>query len=399
MAAASSVAQPRPDLADVFRRFGPTYLRNNLLVPEQARVLRDVIACRTAALGGHRDECDQCGATWIHYNSCRNRHCPTCQGGRAAAWTTEQVERVVPTRHFHVVFTLPEELRPLALANRRLVYDLLFAAATNTLLELARDRWDAVPAITAVLHTWNRQLAFHPHLHCIVTGGGLTDDDRHWVPCRNRKFLFPVRVLSDLLRGKFMAGLLRAYRCGNLRFVGTSEALQDPAAFSALRNTLYERRWVVYAKRAFGGAEHVIRYLARYTHRVGISSSRLVSADAQSVVFRTHAPRTCRLDTDEFFRRFLLHTLPGGFRKIRYYGLRAPSLVNVRLPIAQRLASDRLFQRTTDPPADASAATDGPDRRPEPGDPCPHCRMGIVVRHPLSLPAARAPPSALPEDL
>jgi hypothetical protein len=378
-------------VADVFRRFGTAYLRSNLMAPDQAKVLRDVIACRTEALGGHRDECGHCGATWLHYNSCRNRHCPTCQGGRAVAWTAEQVERVVPTRHFHVVFTIPDELRPVALSNRRLVYDLLFAAATDTLLELARDRWDALPGITAVLHTWNRQMAFHPHLHCIVTGGGLTDDDQRWVTCKNHKFLFPVRVLSDLFRGKLMDRLARAHERGELRFVGTSVHLTQPSAFAALQRALYDRRWVVYAKRAFGGPEQVIRYLARYTHRVAIASSRLVSADPNAVVFRTHGQRTCRLDTNEFFRRFLLHTLPNGLRKIRYYGLRSPSLVNVRLPIAQRLAAPAVDDTVV--PAVEQPSAETHERRPEPGDRCPNCRVGVVERTSHSLPSARAPPA------
>jgi hypothetical protein len=302
-------------------------------------------------------------------------------------WTAERLERIVPTHHFHVVFTIPEQLRPVALANQKLVYDLLFEAVTDTLLELAKTRWDALPGITAVLHTWTRQMIYHPHVHCIVTGGGLSTDGSRWISCRPN-FLFPVRVLSALVRGKVMDGLVRAYDTGRLRFVGTSAHLADPDTFAALRRELYAAAWVAYAKRPFGGPEHVIRYLSRYTHRVAISSSRLVSVDDDAIVFHTHRPHTCRLHPNEFIRRFLLHTLPKGFRKIRHCGLLAPSNVPTRLQIAQRLARalGRLHRRAT--VHGPSSAV--PPSRPEPGDRCPICARGIVVRMPLPL--ARAPP-------
>jgi hypothetical protein len=380
-------AEVRPEVAEIFRHFGPAFLRRQILPPQQAKVLRNIIRCRTAALGGHKDVCKHCGESWIHYNSCFDRHCPTCQGRLAAVWTSERLERIVPTHHFHVVSTVPEELRPLALANPRLVYDLLFASVRDTLLELARSKWDALPGITAVLHTWTRQMTYHPHVHCIVTGGGLSADGQRWVSCRPR-YLFPVKVLSALIRGKFMDGLVRAYNSGRLRFVGTSAHLEDPEAFVALRRQLYDAAWVVYSKRPFGGPEQVIRYLSRYTHRVAISSSRLVSIDDDLVVFHTHGQRTCRLQPDEFIRRFLLHTLPHGFRKIRHYGLLAPSNVATRLPIAQRFAAaiGRRRRRAAPEPAAAASRTS----RPQPGERCPVCAVGVVVREPLPL--ARAPP-------
>jgi hypothetical protein len=378
-------AEVRPEVADIFRRFGPDYLRQNLLPPQQAKILRNVIACRTATLGGHRDVCSACGASWVQYNSCRDRHCPTCQGSRAVMWTAERLERLVPTHHFHVVFTIPEQLRPVALANQKLIYDLLFEAVTDTLLELAKDRWDALPGITSVLHTWTRQMTYHPHVHCIVTGGGLSTDDQRWVSCKPN-FMFPVKILSALVRGKVMDGLVRAYDAGRLRLVGTSAHLRHRDAFALLRRQLYDAAWVVYAKPPFGGPEQIIRYLSRYTHRVAISSSRLVSVDDDAVVFHTHRPHTCRLHPVEFIRRFLLHVLPKGFRRIRHAGLLAPSNVPTRLPIAQQLAR-RLGREQR-----RAATVPGPVVvvRPEPGDRCPICTRGIIVR--LPLPLARAPP-------
>lgn len=376
----------RLEVADVFRRFGPRHLLEHALIPSHERVLRDVIACRTASLGGHVDVCTHCGHRRPSYNSCRNRHCPTCQGQQAVKWIAERVERLVPTHHFHVVFTLPAELRPVALTNPRVVYDLLFSSATDTLLELASTRWEgALPGITAVLHTWDRTMGLHPHLHCVVTGGGLSPDGRRWIACRPR-FLFPVRVLSALFRGKILAGLERAWKAGKLRFVGTSAGLAHPQAWAALRSDLYRRAFVAYAKRPFGGPEQVLRYLGRYTHRVAIASSRLLSVDDAAIVFRTRGQQTCRLAPHEFIRRFLLHTLPKGFRKIRHFGLLAPSCVSTRLATAQALAGalGRRRRRATAEPVVVRLDLAVPDRI------CPSCRVGVMVRELLQ--PARGPP-------
>jgi hypothetical protein len=382
----SGTAEPRLEVADVFRRFGPTYLRAHLLTPQQGKVLRHVIDCRTAALGGHLHVCPTCGWSKPMYNPCRDRHCPTCQGQRGAAWVAERLERLVPTHHFHVVFTLPAQLRPLALVNPRLVYDLLFAAASDTLLELADSRWDALPAVTAVLHTWTRQLSFHPHLYCIVSGGGLSRDRQRWVACRP-SYLFPVRVLGKLFRGKFLDGLVRAHRAGKLRFTGDCDDLADDDAFARLRDTLYRTSWLVYSKKTFGGPEQVLSYLGSYTHRVGIASSRLLRVDADAILFHTHRPRTCTLSPDEFIRRFLLHVLPHGFRKIRHYGLVAPSSVPALLPLAQRLAAalDRRRRRAQPP---LVVVIPNPDALLE--GRCPNCKSGLLLRQ--LLPPARGPP-------
>jgi hypothetical protein len=291
------------------------------------------------------------------------------------------MERLLPTHHFHVVFTEPEALRPLNLANRDKLYDLLFQAATATLLELAADRWDALPGITAVLHTWTRQMLYHPHLHCIITGGGLTDDDG-WAACRPH-FLFPVRVLGSLFRGKFLAGLRAFFDAGELRFVGTSAGLEHPVAFEALLAQLRAQSWVVYAKKPFGSTQHLVRYLGLYTHRVAISSSRLLSVDDDAIVFETRDRQTCRLAPDEFLRRFLLHTLPHRFRKIRHYGLYAPSNVRTRLPIALDLlrGMSRIRRRDAEPGVGPHLAQDNG---------CPRC--GHWPLRTRRLPPVRGPP-------
>lgn len=382
-------AAARATVADIFRRFGPRYRREHVLTPAQGKVLRDVMACRTAALGGHVDVCQACGERRPSYNSCRNRHCPTCQGSQALRWIGERVDRLVSTHHFHVVFTLPAALRPVALANPKQLFDLLFDAASETLLELARSKWAALPGITAVLHTWTRQMEFHPHLHCVVTGGGLSLDDTRWVACRPR-YLFPVKVMSALFRGKFLAGLQRARDAGHLRFAGTSASLAAPSEWDALRDTLHRAPFVTYAKRPFGGPEQVLRYLGRYTHRVAIGTSRLVSVEDDAIVFRTRGSRLCRLDPAEFIRRFLLHVLPDQFRKIRHYGLIAPSNVPTRLATAQRLtaALPRRALRAASEPPPVAPSTD--DAR------CPACG-GALVREVLH-PARPPPQPAHPDD-
>ena len=384
--AVSPGAAVRVAVADIFRRHAPRYRREHVLTPGQGKVLRDVVACRTAALGGHVDVCGVCDHRTVGYNSCRNRHCPTCQGIQAAKWVAGRVDRLVPTHYFHVVFTLPSELRAVALANPGVVYGLLFEAATATLLELAASRWQAQPAVTAVLHTWTRQMLLHPHLHCVVSGGGLSDDGKKWVACR-KNFLFPVKVLSRLFRGKLINALVVARNAGRLKFVGTSAQLANPIAWEALCSTLYRSAFVVYAKRPFGGPEQVLRYLGRYTHRVAISSSRLVSADDDAVVFRTHGQQAVRIRPEEFLRRFLLHILPDGFRKIRHFGLLAPANVSTRLAAAQLIVNslDRRRRRETPdiPPARTFAMPDGT---------CPDCG-GPLVR--IVVHRATPPPTVV----
>jgi len=318
------------EVADIFRTHGEVYRRGHVLSPDQQKVMRAVEACRTEVLGGHLDVCDRCGHSRPSYNSCRNRHCPKCQSLVGARWVEERMERLLPIHYFHVVFTVPASLRPVFRRNQRAMYKLLFDAASKTLLTLGDDekRLGAELGLTAVLHTWTRELEYHPHLHCIVTGGGLSPDGATWVSAR-RKYLFPVKVLSRLFRGIFLDGLARAVKAGEIRVDGIN--------VSALVDSLYQIDWVVYAKRPFGGPEHVLKYLGRYTHRVGISNQRLQSLDDNGVTFATKNGRTITLAPAEFIRRFLLHVLPPGFVKIRHYGLWAAGNVSTRLAAARAL--------------------------------------------------------------
>ena len=328
------VERPRLEVADIFREFGAGFRTKHRVTPQQAKVMRAIEACRTAALGGHLDVCEGCGDSRPSYNSCRNRHCPKCQALRQAKWIAERQARVLPTHHFHVVFTVPDSLHSLARQNRARFFDLLFATASQTLLELAADpkRLGGQLGITAVLHTWTRDLRFHPHLHCVVTGGGLSIDGQRWVATR-RSYLFPVQVLSKLFRGKFVAGLSEAWAKGLL----TAADLQEPGAFGRLKADLFRKNWVVYAKTPFAGPAQVFSYLGRYTHRVAISNPRLLALDASGVRFVTRGGRTAILTPDVFIGRFLQHVLPDHFVKIRHFGLLAAGNVNTKLPAARRL--------------------------------------------------------------
>ncbi len=305
------------------------YRQSHVLTPDQQKVMRAIEVCRTEVLGGHLDVCDRCGYSRPSYNSCRNRHCPKCQSLVGAKWVEERMERLLPVHYFHVVFTVPSSLRTVFRRNQRAMYKLIFEAATKTLLTLGDDeeRLGAQLGITGVLHTWTRELSYHPHLHCIVTGGGLSPDGTSWVAAR-RKYLFPVKVLSALFRGLFLDGVARLHAAGDLRIDGDLRALLDP---------LYREDWVVYAKRPFGGPEQVFKYLGRYTHRVGISNQRLISMDDEGVTFATKDGRTVTLAPQEFIRRFLLHVLPPGFVKIRHYGLWASGNISTRLAAARAL--------------------------------------------------------------
>lgn len=373
------------EVADIFRTFGPTYLRQHAVSADQARVLRNVIACRTAVLGGHMDKCPRCGFKHPSYNSCRDRHCPTCQALDQARWIEARQQRVLPVHHFHLVFTLPSELRSLARCNPKVVYGLLFTAASQTLLTLGRDRLGALLGITAVLHTWTRDMQLHPHLHCIVTGGGLSDDGERWVPS-HADYLFPVAVMRKLLRGKVLDGLRRAHGKGQLAFHGNCADLSDPDAFQTLIDRLYGKDWVVYAKRPFGGSDQVLTYLGQYTHRVAISSHRLVQVASDRITFRTRDERTATLSADLFIRRFLLHILPRQFRKIRHFGLYASTNVPTRLAQARALLppdSNRGEDASLDGDEDTETETweellerlAGEETRL-----CPRCRKARMIR-------------------
>ncbi len=322
--------RPPLEVADILRAHGEAYCARYRPSLSRATVLRRLVTCRTAALGGHVDACVPCGYTRVSYNSCRDRHCPKCQARKRSLWLEARLARLLPVEYFHVVFTLPAALNPLVLHHPRRLYALLFHAAARTLLTLAADpkRLGARIGVTALLHTWGQNLLFHPHLHCVVTGGGLSPDGNRWIAGRPGYFL-PVKVLGRLFRGKFLAGLKKAYDAQQLTLGGSVAALADPVVFRRWLDALYRQDWNVYAKRPFGGANQVFRYLGRYSHRVAITSSRLVACKDGYVSLRwkdyadDHRTKVMRLPADEFIRRFLLHVLPKRFVRIRHYGLLA----------------------------------------------------------------------------
>lgn len=323
---------PALEVADVFRRHGEAFrqARDGHLGGVERRVMGAITACRTAALGGHVEQCDDCGITRIAYNSCRNRHCPKCQGLARLQWLAARQAELLAVPYFHVVFTLPAPVGALAFQNKAAVYAILFRAAAETLTTIAADpkHLGAQIGVTAVLHTWGQTLQHHPHIHCVVPGGGPSLDGMRWVACRPGFFL-PVRVLSRLFRRLFLQELKNAYDAGKLRFFSSLAHLAEPAAFAERLDQLRRVDWVVYAKAPFGGPEQVLAYLGRYTHRVAIANSRLISLSDGKVRFtwkdyrQDGKTKTMALDADEFIRRFLLHALPDGFHRIRYYGFLA----------------------------------------------------------------------------
>jgi len=318
------------EVADIFRAYGQSYResRKHGMQGRHYRVMNAIEICRTAELGGHVDECDMCSEVRISYNSCRNRHCPKCQCLDKERWIEARKCELLPTNYFHVVFTLPDTIRPVALRNQKCIYTILFRACSETLKELALDSryLGARIGFIALLHTWTRTLLDHPHLHCIVPGGGLSLDGSQWISGR-KTFFIPVKVLSRLFRGKFLFYLKEAYNAGDLIFPGKIEHLRKKKAFRGFLNDLYQQEWVVYCKPSFHDAETVMDYLGRYSHRVAISNDRLVKMEAGRVFFRYRDSRdddrmkVTSLDAHEFIRRFLLHVLPDNFMKIRHYGL------------------------------------------------------------------------------
>jgi len=330
------VSRPRLDIADIFRAHGPAWRQANAghVSLSQLKVMSAIEACRTEALGGHVAGCAKCGHHHIAYNSCKNRHCPKCQGPAARDWMEARAEDLLPVEYFHVVFTMPAEIAQIAYWNKKAVYGLLFKASAETVMTIAADpkRMGARVGMTSVLHTWGSALTHHPHIHMIVPGGGLLPDDTRWIACKPGFFLH-VRVLSRLFRRLFLEGLMDLHRVGQLAFFGELAGLSAAKAFATWLAPFRKSEWVVYAKPPFGGPEAVLAYLSRYTHRVAISNARLVSADADTVAFRWKDYRiksgdrqkVMRLATSEFIRRFVTHVLPEGFHRIRHYGLLASS--------------------------------------------------------------------------
>ena len=385
------MARPVLEVADIFRDHGPAWRRANAghVSLGQMKVMSAIESCRTAALGGHVVRCEDCSHIDIAYNSCRNRHCPKCQGAQARAWLEERKAELLPVPYFHVVFTLPARIAAIAYQNKTVIYDLLFKASSETLRTIAADpkRLGVRIGFMSVLHTWGSTMTHHPHAHMIVPGGGISLDGTRWIGCRP-DYLLPVKVLSRLFRRLMLEMLVAAHDAGHLQFFGDHTRLTNKAAFKAYLAPLHRTKWFVYSKRPFAGPEQVLAYLARYTHRVAISNSRLIAADATGVTFRYKDYRiegpgrykTMTLKPGEFIRRFLIHVLPNGFHRIRHYGLlasgskaktiaRARELIAVATPVqtAQK-------QQAADSAAAPEAATD------KPVHPCPCCggRMAII---------------------
>jgi len=375
------MTRPTLEVADILRVQGDRFLDRyrSSFDYQQLKAFRAIQRCRTAALGGHRDACPSCGYQAISYNSCRNRHCPKCQAQAREHWLAARERELLDTSYFHAVFTVPHELNVLALENARLFYNLLFTASTQTLLAIASDakHLGAEIGVIAILHTWGQNLLLHPHIHCVIPAGGLSTDHRRWVRPRYPFFL-PVKVLSRVFRGKFLAGLKRLHRCNKLQCAGPAAALADPQQFAKLLRRLHRHHWVVYAKPAFGGPVQVLRYLGRYTHRVAISNHRLLAFDQERVTFRwkdyARAGRQGQmtLTATEFLRRFFLHVLPKGFVRIRHFGFLANRFRASRLMLGRQLlassSSTELQVRTYDVRSESSSLWH-----------CPRCGTSMIV--------------------
>ena len=396
--------RPALEVADIFRQYGDAYRECfGPPPPEQARVMRAIELCRTAALGGHVDRCDHCGHEVISYNSCRNRHCPKCQSLAKAQWLEARRAELLPVEYYHVVFTLPNQLGPLALQNKRVIYNILFQAAAHSLMEIGADprHLGAELGLVAVLHTWGQNLMHHPHLHCIVAGGGISPDGEQWIGCRPGFFL-PVRVLSARFRTLFLDQLRHAAGRGELAFHGDLEPLGQAHAFKALLGECGKMDWVVYAKPPFGGPEKVLDYLGRYTHRIAISNHRLLALKNGRVSFtwknykQGGRRQTMTLEATEFIRRFLFHTLPGGFVRIRFYGLlanthRAEKLARCRELLDVMPAAKNMDEEETKLDwMDLLRVLTGRDPLA-----CPKCEQGRLVRIQTLNPPTRDNPKVI----
>ena len=390
------MSAPALEVADIVREYGNGYRERHRLPRRQLKVLRDIASCRTAALGGHVDRCESCGHERISYNSCRNRHCPKCGSLAKEKWLRARERELLPVPYFHIVFTLPDDLNALVLVNPTVLYTTLFQSAAETLLCLGRDQkhLGAEIGLIAVLHTWGQNLMCHPHVHCIVPGGGLSEDGCRWVGAREN-FFIPVHVLSQVFRGKFLASLKKAYRSGKVKCIGQCEVLRNREKFQQLLDRLYNKGWVVYAKQPFGGPEQVLAYLGRYTHRVAISNHRLVSMANGTVSFRWRDYRdeskekVITVDACEFIRRFLLHVLPDGFCKIRYYGIlsrkkRTKSLAQCRALLGVPERAQEPEPKTWE---EVLLEITGTDVRQ-----CPKCHTGHMRRDRQLEPIQRAGP-------
>lgn len=372
------------ELADIFRRHGERYRATHRLLPYQHRLMRAIEQCRTAALGGHVEQCSHCQHRRIAYNSCRNRHCPKCQNLARAQWLARRTGELLPVEYFHVVFTIPSTLYDLAWQNKQLVYKLLFQASAKTLQTIAADpkHLGAAIGFFSILHTWGQNLQLHPHIHCVATGGGIAPDGSRWISTKPGFFL-PVRVLSRLFRRLLLEALQKAFHAKQLSFHAAIEPLAQQDAFAKLLRTLSEREWVVYAKPPFGGPQQVLEYLGRYTHRVAISNRRLLAFDGEQVTFQykdyrrsgREKHKRMTLAADELIRRFMLHSLPPGFQRVRHYGFLASSRKRRQLALARQLL--QVLQNPVAPqPGEIAAAMAA---ILQPIHICPVCRTGTMI--------------------
>jgi hypothetical protein len=378
------VSRPPLEVADIFRAHGLTWRKANVghVSLGQLKVMSAIESCRTAALGGHVARCEKCSHTLIAYNSCRNRHCPKCQGAAAKEWLAMRQAELLPVPYYHVVFTLPAPIANIAYQNKAVIYGILFKAAAETLLTIAADpkHLGARIALTAVLHTWGSALTHHPHVHIVVPGGGISPNGQRWISCRPGFFL-PVRVLSRLFRRLFLDKLTAAHQAGRLRFFGDHAELVERDAFAAYLAPLRKAEWVVYAKRPFGGPDQVLAYLSRYTHRVAISNSRLIALSDAGVTFKwkdyrakgRDKAKVMTLPTNEFIRRFLIHVLPSGFHRIRHYGLFANA------GRARNIERARELLCVPATPSENSDARADPYESPALSPPCPCCGGRMIV--------------------
>ena len=377
------MAAPTLELADIFRQHGPAYRQTHSLPWHQQRLMQAIENCRTPALGAAVEWCSQCQFTHICYRSCRNRHCPKCQGMARERWIEDRRAELLPCEYFHVVFTLPQPVARLAFYNKQLVFNILFQAAAEALLGTAAQRLGVELGFFCILHSWGQNLHFHPHLHCVVPGGGLSPGHQRWIAAK-RRFLLPVKVLSPRFRRLVLKALRRAYSQGKLQFPGPLHVLGEPSSFTGFLQPLQRLPWVVYAKPPFGGPAHVLEYLGRYTHRVAIGNRRLLSLENGKVSFswtdyRDSKKKVMTVATDEFIRLFLQHSLPTGFQRIRYYGFLANCHRALKIALCRRLLFSPVLELLPQAPSFYSVA------RSQWGF-CPKCKVGVLAR--LFLPPA-----------
>ncbi len=388
------------EVADIFRQHGPGYRESHKLPHNQLRAMHAIEVCRTSELGGHRDKCDNedCEHVRLSYNSCRNRHCPKCQTLRKEKWIWDRASDLLPIQYFHVVFTIPAELKPLVLSNQKVMYDLLFRSVSETLIKLGNDpgRLGARIGFISILHTWGQNLMDHPHVHCIVTGGGLSPEEDKWVSCR-KGFFIPVRVMSELFKGKFLDYLRQAYESNKLVFPGIISHLEPSNTFESFRRQFYHKKWVVYCKPPFNGAQGALQYLGRYTHRVAISNNRILKLEDGAVSFRWRdyadgdKNKVMTLDSGEFIRRMLLHVLPDRFVKIRHYGLLANKRRKHYIGLARFLLGSSMVETKARKPHETwqewFRRVTGIDVTL-----CPVCKKGRMVTVEMLYPSCNGPP-------